>query len=374
MSGYLYARIKDDIKQRIMEGEWLGDMRLPSSRDFAKAYKSSVNTVEKAIRELCTDGLLKRDNRRGTFIDYGIVSPRHDRRTGLVAASVIGIENPLWATALQGIEDVLRLHGYHLLSFSDDRSLDKLESFVISAVAKRADGIILSPIFDRKQEERSRLIYEGLTESGMGVVFLDRHQYDIDIPFVTSDNIAGAYKLTKLLLDQGHRRIVFLRNADLSTFHERLLGMKQAYLDEGIVFDPNLDVFLPTEFEDFEDEFESFSDQAGAKIKETGCTAVFTANDQIAEAVIAALGKLDLRVPEDVSLVTYDALNLNRRLKLDVTGANQPFYDMGTTAAKLLMNLLEGKDHLSVPGNICKAEIHYGSSVGPSNEANIGWD
>ncbi|QJD84607.1 GntR family transcriptional regulator [Cohnella herbarum] len=374
MSNYPYVRIRDDIKKRILEGEWLGETRLPSSRDFAKTYRSSVNTVEKAIKELCADGLLKRDNRRGTFINNGVVSLRDDRRAGLVAASVIGIENPLWANALRGIENVLSLHGFQLLSFSDDRSLDKLETFVESAIAKRVDGVILSPIFDRREEVRTRRIYERLKESGIEVVFLDRHPYDSDIPFVTSDNIAGAYKLTKLLLDQGHRRILFLRNADLSTFHERLLGVKQAYLDAGMMFEQRLDVLIPTEFEDFKDEFDAFADAAGDKIKETGCSAVFAANDQVAEAVIAAFGKLGIRVPEDVSLVTYDALNLNRRLQLDVTGANQPFYDMGKTAANLLVNLLEGREHLSVPGSICKAEINFGSSVGPTGyEADIGW-
>jgi DNA-binding LacI/PurR family transcriptional regulator len=367
MSSYPYSKIKDDIKRRIMEGEWLGDMRLPSSRDFAESYKSSVNTVEKAIKELCAEGLLKRDNRRGTFIENGVVSPLGQNRSGLVAASVVGIENPLWATALRGIEDVLHLHGFHLLSYSDDRSLDKLESLIKGAVAKRVDGVILSPIFDKEHVDRNERLYELLKSNGIKVIFLDRHLYNSDIPYVTSDNVSGAYTLTKMLIDKGHRRIMFLRNSNLSTFHERLLGVKQAYLDSGIEFDNDLDVLIPTQFENFEEEFDAYSSLVAAKIKEAGCTAIFTANDQNAEAVITALDQLGLRFPEDISLVTYDALNLNRKLKLNITGVNQPFYDMGRTAAIQLMNLLDGKDHLSVLGQICKAEINFGSSIASVN-------
>ncbi|TVX94920.1 GntR family transcriptional regulator [Cohnella terricola] len=374
MTSYLYARIKEDIRKRIQEGEWSDEVRLPSSRDFAQAYRSSVNTVEKAVKELCVEGCLRRDNRRGTFISSNVVSSRSDRRNGLVAASVFGTENPLWATALRGIEDMLRHRGYHLMSFSDDRSLAKLESFVTSTDTMRMDGIILSPIFDRQRDGRSRRLYDSLAASGIKIVFLDRHEYDSDIPFVTSDNIAGAYKLARLLLDQGHRRILFLRNGDMSTFHERLLGVKQAYLDAGIGFEPDLDALVPTEFENFEEELDAYADRIGAVIDAARCTAVFAANDQIAEAVIAAFARRGIRVPDDISLVTYDALNLNRRLQLDVTGANQPFYEMGKTAASLLMNLLHGKEHLSAPSHICKAEIHYGNSVGPRNEADIGWD
>lgn len=364
MSSYPYARIKEDIKRRVMEGEWLGDMRLPSSRDFAESYKSSVNTVEKAIKELCAEGLLKRDSRRGTFIENGVASPLGQSRTGLVAASVVGIENPLWATALRGIEDVLHLHGFHLLSYSDDRNLDKLESLIKGAVAKRVDGVILSPIFDKGNMERNRRMYEMLKSNGIKIIFLDRHMYNSDIPYVTSDNVSGAYNLTKMLLDRGHRRILFIRNSNLSTFHERLLGVKQAFLDAGIAFDDALDVLIPTDFEDFEEELETYSSRVAAKIEESNGTAIFAANDQIAEAVIAALNGLGIRFPEDVSLVTYDAWNLNRKLKLDVTGVNQPFYDMGRTAAMQLMNAIEGKDHLSVLGQICRAELSAGNTIG----------
>lgn len=364
MSTYPYLIIKGDIKRRVMEGEWLGEMRLPSSRDFAEFYKASVNTVEKAIKELCEEGLLRRDNRRGTYIESGIVLPLgHNSRTGLVAASVVGIENPLWSTALRGIEDVLHLHGFHLLSYSDDRNLDKLESLIQGAVAKRVDGVILSPIFDKNSEERNKRLFELLKANGIKVIFLDRHLYNSDIPYVTSDNIAGAYNLTKKLIDRGHKQILFIRNSNLSTFHERLLGMKQAFLDSGMEFTDDLDVLIPTTLEDFKGEFEEFCLQVAAKIRLLECTAIFAANDQIAEAVIIALNELGIRFPEDVSLVTYDALNLNRKLKLNLTGVNQPFYDMGRAAAIQLMSLIEGKDNQSVYGQICQAEINEGKSI-----------
>ncbi|OXS61889.1 GntR family transcriptional regulator [Cohnella sp. CIP 111063] len=363
MSSYPYSRIKDDIKRRIMEGEWLKNAKLPSSRDFAVHYQASVNTVEKAIKELCADGLLKRDSRRGTFVDSGVKAKAEHGGSGLVAASVIGIENPLWATALRGIEDVLHVHGFHLLSYSDDRSLEKLESLIKGAVAKRVDGVILSPFVDRENLERNKRLFEWLQSNGTPLVFLDRHLYDSDIPFVTSDNVAGAYSLTKLLIDHGHRNVVFIRNSDLSTLNERFLGFKQAYLDRGLEFSPEQDILIPTRFENFEEEFEAYASRVAEVIRLRGCTAVFAANDQIAEAVIAALNKLGMAMPGDVSLVSYDAVNLNRKFKLDVTGVNQPFYDMGRTAAVQLMNLIEGKGHQSVLGQICKAEIHKGGTV-----------
>jgi len=195
MGNYPYLNIKSDIKKRIMALEWLGDTRLPSSRDFADHYSSSVNTVEKAIKELCSEGLLKRDSRKGTYIESGVLSPFSQNHTGIVAASVIGIENPLWASALRGIEDVLHIHGFHLLSYSDDRNLDRLESLVKGAVAKRVDGVILCPILDPSLEERNDRIYDTLKKNDIKTVFLDRYIYDSDIPYVTSVTVSVAQAL-----------------------------------------------------------------------------------------------------------------------------------------------------------------------------------
>ncbi|REE55443.1 substrate-binding family protein [Paenibacillus taihuensis] len=94
-------------------------------------------------------------------------------------------------------------------------------------------------------------------------------------------------------------------------------------------------------------------------------TAVFTSKDQVAEAALPAIEQaLGLRVPEDLSLVTYDADNLNRRLKRDITGMNQPFSMMGQLAAKQLLHLIRGKqEQAAVYGQICKAEFALGSST-----------
>lgn len=364
MSSYPYIKIKENIKKRILEGEWLGDSRLPSSRVLAEYYKASVNTVEKAIKELCVEGLLRRDNRRGTFIDGELQFTQGTNRSGLIAASVVGIDNPLWATALRGIQDVLSLKGYHLLSYSDDYNLEKHESLIRSAIAKRMDGVILSPIFDKHQCKRNEQMYDLLNKNQIPVVFLDRHFYDSEIPYVTSDNTAGAYKLTKKMIGMGHRRIMFVRNSNLSTLNERLLGVKQAFLDCELAFDPDLDVLLPSKSENLAEEFETFCSHLSNIIQNTTCTAIFAANDQIAEAVLNVLEQLNMRIPEDISLVTYDALNLNLKHKLNITGINQPFYEMGKTAALQLMNMLDNKEHLQVFGQVCKAEINEGNSVG----------
>ncbi|WP_323132002.1 GntR family transcriptional regulator [Paenibacillus silvisoli] len=401
LSAYPYHLIKEDLRKRIQNKEWQGASRLPSSRNLAGAYGASVNTVEKAIKELCGEGLLTRDNRRGTYLADGAGAiggalfaageSGNDRTLGgsdgsgtassslfigdstdprspvrcVVAAAVIGANHPLWSAAFRGIEDALLPRGFRLLSSSETASPEQLDAFVNDAIARRVSGIILCPV-DGVQDESRKQLYEKLAESGVPAVFLDRRVWHADIPFVTSDNAAGAYTLAKLLLAHGHRRIAFIRNSDLSTFYERLLGVRQACLESGMPFEPDYDICIPTRFENFADEYASFVERLELSLRAKRYTAIFAANDQIAEAALAALERLQLRVPADISLVTYDAQSLNERLKRDITGANQPFYEMGRSAALQLLRASEearGEHRTAVAGQLCKAEIYYGSSV-----------
>lgn len=356
-----YISIKEDLKSRLMNAQWNQGDRLPSSRELSQYYDSSVNTVEKAFKELVEEGWLIRDGRRGTFMNKGEV-PLHDR-SRLVTAFVFSIENPLWASALRGVEDVLYSQKYHLISSSNDRNLEKLELLVSAAVEKKVEGVILSPVFNQGYEEVNNRIFSLLENNGIKIVCLARTIYNTDIPYVTSDNISGAYKLTKLLINQGHQRILFIRNSNFGSVSERLFGFKQAFFDSNIEYFEEFDVFVPTSFEDFHDEFDAYCQALEQKIKQINFTAVFTANDQIAEAAVCVLEKMEYNIPGDVSLVTYDALNLNQKIKLNVTGIVQPFYEMGQAAAKLLINLINRNEDPNCIGQVCKSKIYLGETV-----------
>ncbi|MFF2092395.1 GntR family transcriptional regulator [Paenibacillus sp. NPDC058174] len=357
-----YSVVKRDIHNRLINGDWAEGFRLPSSREFAEYYNSSVNTVEKAIKELVHEGWLIRDSRRGTFIDKRKFAVQQDS-TNLVAALVFSIENPLWAAALRGIEDVLYIKGYHLLSSSNDRNLEKLETLVKGVVARKVEGVILCPISGQGHEEINNRIFSLLQDNGIKAVCLDRTEHNSTIPYVTSDNISGAYQLTKLLIDQGHRRILFIRNSNVSTMDERLFGFKQAMSDSNLEYSEEFDMIIPTRMEDFADEFDWYCEALEQKMKKLSFTAVVTANDQIGEAVIHSFKKLNYSIPADVSLVTYDADNLSRKLNINVTGISQPFYEMGQCAAELLLNLLDRKGDSYDIGIVCKSKINIGESV-----------
>jgi DNA-binding LacI/PurR family transcriptional regulator len=257
----------------------------------------------------------------------------------------------------------LHTYGFHLMTSSDERNFDKLELLVKGAISKKIDGVIMCPILEHGHEGRNQHLCQLLKSNGIKVVFLDRYLYTQNIPYVTSDNVAGAYNLTKQLMDNGHRKILFVRNSGLSSFNERLSGFKQAFVDADIEYSSEFDVLIPTQLENFKDEYEVYTAILEQKMKDMHFTAIFTANDQIAEVVIKSFEGLGLKIPKDVSMVTYDAVNINRKLKFELVGVTQPFYEMGQLAAKQILNLIEGKDNQVVFGQICKSEMNKGTSI-----------
>jgi DNA-binding LacI/PurR family transcriptional regulator len=355
-----FERLKLELRKKINEGEWPFDSRLPSSRKLATQYKCSINTVERAIKELAAEGLLRRENRKGTFITSGI-SGISGSKSGLIAAFAAEIDHPLWATALKGIEDLIQPFGYNLMVASVKRDIQKLELLIKSIIAKRVDGVIMSPINEYGLQDENRILLSMLLNNGIKVIFLDRYLYGMNIPYISSNNLQGAYQLTQHLINNGHRRIVFIRKANLTTENERWAGYKQALVDHGLQYNQELDLFLVNGNGGYGDEF-----AAGLKerLRPLDFTAVFTVNYETCGVTSRVLHELGFKVPGDVSLVTFDPeIGANLQLPYKITGISQPFYEMGQVSARLLLEQINGKEKPYVMGHICPSQLLVGNSV-----------
>lgn len=107
--GMKSQQIEEDLRIRISKQEWPPGEKMDSCRKLAEQYGCSINTVQKALKNLENNGFVIREERREIVI-RGDINIR--RNTGLIAAFVPQIDNPLWCSALRGIEDHLRKYNY----------------------------------------------------------------------------------------------------------------------------------------------------------------------------------------------------------------------------------------------------------------------
>jgi len=150
-------------------------------------------------------------------------------------------------------------------------------------------------------------------------------------PSAVGDDELGGYLATRHLLDLGHRRIGMISGPPtISTANARVRGFRRAMAEAGLSVDP--DRIAPSGFG-----FESGSDAALALMRVAEPpTALFAANDTTAIGAMAALARLGLSTPGDVSIVGYSDIPIARHLPVPLTTIHAPYDQIAADALDLL--------------------------------------
>jgi LacI family transcriptional regulator len=168
------------------------------------------------------------------------------------------------------------------------------------------------------------------------LVLVDRFFENLPIPYVSSDNVNGAKQATEFLLANGHRRIACLQGLpNTSPNQSRVRGYKEALAKHQVPFQENLVVG------------DSFSEQSGyieTKLllkNEPDVTAVFALSNLNALGCIRALAEEKRRIPEDISIVSFDDPPYAAYLATPMTSIAQSYSEMGDVAVKLLFDQIQ---------------------------------
>ena len=275
--------------------------------------------VEKAIAEL-------------GYVPNALARSLRFKKTKTIALVVSDITNPLFTTIARGVEDAASENGFSVIYCNTDESPHEESEYLYTLLAKQVDGILLVPA----RSSRESITF--LQERKEPVVVLDRRVSGVKVDTVRCDSIDGAYQLTRHLLDLGHRRIAVISGpAEASTAADRVAGYRQALDEAGVEIDPQLICFG------------QFVQASGYQMVQQVLsvtprpTAIFAANNFISIGAYHALRDAGLRIPEDVSLVTFDDLPASLVLEPFLTVADQPAYDMGHKGTELLLARLAGE-------------------------------
>ncbi|NIV38128.1 MAG: substrate-binding domain-containing protein, partial [Anaerolineae bacterium] len=158
-------------------------------------------------------------------------------------------------------------------------------------------------------------------------------------PYVTATDTRGAYEMTRFLLELGHRRIGYVVGpTDQQAGNDRLDGYRAALTEFEIAIDPSLTVYGNDHFDS------GFAAASELLDLDPRPTAIFCNNDEMAAGACAAVFEGGLRVPHDVSVAGFDDIPLSRQIWPPLTTVRQPIHEMATTAANLLVSVLQGDE------------------------------
>ncbi|MEA2528516.1 MAG: LacI family transcriptional regulator [Thermomicrobiales bacterium] len=291
--------------------------RVVSNRGYVSAETRAK--VLKAVEEL-------------DFVPNAMARGLKTKQSRLIALLVPEIVNSFYTTIARGVEDVANEHGFQVILGNTDESTVKEKTYVELMVANHIDGIILAPA------GRSGRHLKALQAREVPAIVVDRSVEGFKADFVRGDSVNGALQLTQHLLGLNHRQIVFINgHPETSSARDREVGFRAALTNAGIAVDER----WISHGTWFIDDAEARTDRVLTEAP--GFTAIFAANNFMAIGALRALRRHGRRVPEDMALVCFDDVEVAAEIDPFLTVMAQPAYTMGTLAAQLLLERINGR-------------------------------
>lgn len=300
--------------------------------DVARAAGTSSSTASRALSGRGYVSAAARLRLLAAAEQLGYVPNASARTLKQQTSRVVGVVvsdlgNQFYAGLAAGIEETLRGVDYQMVLISDNsESAHELEG-ARTLLAMRAAGVILTPV----GHEAAAL----LGRHGVGVVEVDRRVAQVPCDAVVVDNERGARDATAHLLTAGHRRIgLLVARTDWTTDVGRVNGYRAAHAAAGVTIDERLIVPIAYHARDAEQRIAALLDIEAP-------TAIFAANNVLAEQAWHVLRRRALAIPGVISLVAFDDVPWMAMTDPGITAVAQPTVEMGRRAARLLLRRLE---------------------------------
>ncbi|NLG24301.1 MAG: LacI family transcriptional regulator [Clostridiales bacterium] len=340
-------------------------MGVATIKDIARATGLGLATISKYLN----GGSVRPANKAA--IEAAIAEHRYTvnvharglktKRSLTIGAVIPELDNVFIATIMSSVTDVLRRAGYGLLICSCRSDEGQERGAVRFLMGKSVDGIISMPTSQDGSHLREAL------DAGLVAVLIDRNVNALrsQASAVLVDNVAASAQATQALLDAGHTRIgIIVGPTGVFTSQQRLLGYHQAHMQSGLMPDPHLMVYGNYTLQGGRD--------AALELARAGATALFATNYEMTLGAIIALNELGVRIPEQMSFVGFDNMQLSEVIRPRLTIVTQPLREIGEQAARILLDRLSPSPPKEPACVILPAHLSPGESIAPPQKQATG--
>jgi len=247
----------------------------------------------------------------------------------IIALVISDIENPFFQRVSRAVEDAAYELGYSVMLCNTDENPDKEKTSLNLLRDENVAGVILSPT--RQAIER----FSESTPFNIPMVVIDRHVSNWAVDNVLIDNVNSAYAITSHLLEHGYHRIGGIFGIGSTTGQERREGFIRALKDHDIKSNTELIKYTNPREEN------GFSTASNLLDMEERPQAILTSNSMLAAGVLLAIRERKLRIPNDIALASFDDTTWAQLLEPALTVIKQPTYEIGRTAAELLIKRIQ---------------------------------
>jgi LacI family transcriptional regulator, galactose operon repressor len=306
-------------------------------RDVAREAGVSVTTASRALNnkgELseATRAVVLATAERLRFVPSDIARALVSGRTQTLGVLITDNASRVYAEALRGIEDVANEQDYGILFMNSGDVQDRALRCIQTLRSRQVDGILFTPV------QEGDVDVDELRRSSLPIVAVVRRPPGEDIDFVVADNERGGYAATHHLLELGHRRIAHLGGRiGASTTEARLEGYNRALRERSLPVDSRL---IRRTLHTIEDGYEAAVELLERPDRPT---AIIVATPPQTIGLLRAVRSLDLRVPDDISLVMGDDADFAEILEVPLTAVEHSSREIGRQGTQLLLGRLSGR-------------------------------
>jgi LacI family transcriptional regulator len=325
-------------------------------KDVAKKSGLSIATISKYIN----GGNVLEENRvviEEAINELGfevneIARGLKTNKTKTIGLLIPSLENIFFTSIVSNVESILIKNGYSTIicDYKEDKNLEKQKLDFL--VKKMVDGIITMPMGSDLE------VINSVISRNIPVVLIDRALKGAECDTILVDNLNASYNAVEQLIILGHKRIgIICGPADIYTAQERLKGYERVHEDYAI----NIDSRLIKKGD--------YQIESGYKLllelieMEEPPTAVLVTNYEMTLGAIMAINERDIKIPDDISFIGFDNLQLAKVVKPPLSIVIQPVKQIGEEAANMILKRLNG-NNLNFPSMIrLKTELIIKDSV-----------
>lgn len=307
-------------------------------KDIAQKAGVSIATVSRVVNG---SGYVKEETKELVLkilheLDYtrDYVSKKAlKHKSDIIGVVIPDITNPFFGEVIKGINKVADSEKLNFILCDTDENVDKEISYLEMLKEHNIRGLIITPATD--QNEFNRKFLEQLDNMGVPIVLLDRDIKFSHFDAVFLDSIKGAYEAVEALIKEGHEKIAIIAGPTTSkpgrdrvNGYQKALGMNNIPEDERYMF-----------YGDFRMESGYNLTKKILNMKDPP-SAIFVSNNMMTIGCIKALFEMNLKVPQDISIVGFDDIDMFNVMNLNISAVSRPTSLMGEAAMKILMERL----------------------------------
>ena len=326
----------DWIHDRIHSGQLHVGDKIETEAEISQRFGFSRQTVRQALGSLEMEGTITRIQGSGSYVKTAAVSDPGAPLSRSVTIISSYTDSYIFPRILRPMAEVLQAEGYSTrISFTSNHRETERQILLDLLRSDSRDPVAAEPVTSALPSLNLDL-YRELIRRGIPVLFFNSYYPGLDIPHVSMDDRGAGRRATDYLISLGHERIGCIMKNDDGQGILRYQGYQQALSDAGISLMEKRVCWIDTG--DMKDMLEG-GEWILRRLRD--CSAVVCYNDEVAYMLTQMCQDTNIRIPEQLSIVSIDNSRLTELNPVPLTSIAHPMEELGEKTARNLLELIK---------------------------------